>query len=432
VSRATTRHALSAIGAVVCSLLCTEALAHAPLARRAVFSVDGSAAAVSLPGFGIAIRSDATSDFAYLCDALLEIPPSDVPREMAFVEGALLVGSGAGLRSVTADGCPQSELDGTLASAPVVALAAHPRAPNVGYAVTQSTTNTTLARSPDGGRTWEMRATWPEVGPVTALVLGDTDTNAVYLSQVTPGSRSAVRVSTDGGVSFSSSASDTPRELLAVQSQSVPSASLRFWAVARSATSVGNRGFELHRADAPEGPWTTALQVNFFGGFAIEPGGAIWMGDEGGGVYQAVDGAASFTNVAPSTGVACLTYAQGTVWGCTSGTPKQPALVQWNGVARAFDGVVALGDITRLVECDAAVEVERKCSTAWAEWQRDVLMIAPPTPAPADAGAAPAPEADSSCSVAARTGSRKSSDGVTLLLIAALLRGARKRRKSGG
>jgi hypothetical protein len=393
-----------------------------------VLSAEGSAAAISLPGFGILVRSDATSDFAYVCDALLDVYPSDVPREMAFVEGgALLVGSGSGLRSVTADGCPERDFGGALANAPVVALAVHPHSPNVVYALTQ-TTNTTLAQSSDGGRTWETRATWPEVGPVTALVLSDTDASSVYVSQLAPGSQSTVRVSTDGGASFSSFVSDLPRQLLAVQAPTMPSGPSRFWAVARSPASVGNRGFDLVHADAPGGPWTSALQVNFFGGFAIDPSGAIWMGDEGGGVYQSLDGAVTFTNVAPSTAVACLTFAQGTVWGCTPGTPKQPALVQWNDARSAFDDVVALGDVTRLAKCDPSLEVEKTCAVAWIEWQRDVLMIPPPTPAPADAGAPRALEPDSSCSLAARAGSRAPSSEAVFVGLAALLARLRRRR----
>jgi hypothetical protein len=259
-------------------------------------------------------------------------------------------------------------------------------------------------------------------------VLGETDTSSVYVSQLAPGTRSTVLVSTDGGASFSSFDSDVPRELLAVQDATTPSGPVRFWAVARTPASIGNRGFDLVHADSPGGPWATALQVNFFGGFAIEPSGAIWMGDEGGGVYRSLDGAVTFTNVAPPTAVACLTYAQGTVWGCTPGTPEQRALVRWNDPRSAFDDVVALGEVTHMVECDPAMEVEKTCAAAWAEWKRDVLMIPPPAMAPADAGAAPAPEPDSSCSFTSKAGARGSPRSATFITLAALVLGARKLR----
>lgn len=422
-NRATARRARFAIGALICSFLCSNASAHAPLARRAALSADGSAAAISLPGFGILIRSATTNGFAYVCDALLGVYPSDAPHEMAFVEGgALLVGSSSGLRRVAPGGCPERDVGGALASAPIVGLAAHPDSLNVVYAVTQTATSTTATRSSDGGRTWETGATWPEVGPVTALVLGDTDVNSMSVSQLAPGGRSRFRVSGDGGASFSSFDSDVPRELLAVQDSTTP----RFWAVARSPGSIGNRGFDLVHADSPDGPWTTALQVNFFGGFTIEPSGAIWMGDEGGGVYRSLDGAVTFTNIAPSTAVACLTYGEGTVWGCTPGIPEQPALVQWNDTTSTFDDAATLREVTHMAECDPAMEVEKVCAAAWAEWKRDVLMIPPPTMAPADAGAAPAPEPDSSCSLAARTGTRGAPRGTALIAFAALLLGIRK------
>ena len=232
----------------------------------------------------------------------------------------------------------------------------------------------------------------------------------------------------DSGVSFSTFAGDVPRVLLAVQDPTVPTGPSRFWAVARSPATVGNRGYELLHADAPAGPWTSVLDVNFFGGFAIEPSGAIWMGDEGGGVYRSLDGAATFTNVSPSTAVACLVSAQAAVWGCTPGTPEQRALAQWNDAQGTFDDVVALRDVTHMVECDPALEIEKTCAAAWVEWQRDVLMLPPSTPAPAAAGASPATESDSSCSLAPRTGRRGPPNGATLIVLVALLLGARKRR----
>ena len=83
------------------------------------------------------------------------------------------------------------------------------------------------------------------------------------------------------------------------------------------------RGVDILRAAQPEGPWLTALHVNFFGGFAVDADtGALWVGDEGGGVYHWVDGGDSFENVAPKAAVACLVHARGTLWACTPGTAQ--------------------------------------------------------------------------------------------------------------
>jgi hypothetical protein len=390
------------VAVALCWLTPAVASAHAPLVRRAVFSRDGTAAAISLPGFGIAMRSSADTDFFYICDALLDIPPSDAAPVLAFTEGgALLVGSPSGIKGVGPDGCPRSGFGGDLSHARVVALAVHARSPNVVYAVTQGA-STELARSDDGGQTWVVRATWPEIDAVSALVLGDTDVDSVYVSQAAPGGRSAVRLSSDGGASFSVFAGDRDRALLDVEDPIGLSGSPRLWAVARSPASAGNRGFEVAYATAPAGPWTSALEVNFFGGFAIDQDGAVWVGDEGGSVYRSEANAATFTDVSPSTAVACLAHAQGFLWGCTPGTPEQPALVQWNDTEGSFDAVVALRDVTNVVRCDPTIQVDKMCAPAWKEWQRDVLMLAPVAPAPAAAGAAGAGEAGSSCSFTAR------------------------------
>jgi hypothetical protein len=216
--------------------------------------------------------------------------------------------------------------------------------------------------------------------------------------------------------------------LLGVDEPAPSGGASRFWAVGRSPTGTGNRGFELVHAATPAGPWTSGFEVNFFGGFAREPSGTIWMGDEGGGVYRSVDGAVTFTDVSPSTAVACLTYAHGALWGCRPGTPEQPALGRWNDARGAFDDVVTLADITRLVQCDPPTEVETLCAAAWVEWQRDVLMIPPPKPALADAGAARTTESDSSCSLAPWAARRSSSSDTVCFALAALLLRARRRR----
>lgn len=373
---------------------------------------------MSMPGFGIAMRAGSDRGFAYACDALIGIPPSDVAPALAFTDGGnLLVGTAAGLRGVTADGCPRSDFGGELARARVVALAAHPRSPNIVYAVTQGMTSE-IARSSDGGQTWEIRSTWPERDPVTALVLDDADPNVLYVSQDAPVNRSTVRVSNDGGATFASFAVDQALTLLHIEGPPAGSGLPRFWSVARSPSGVGNRGFDLLRAAAPEGPWTAVHQVNFFGGFAIDSNGAIWMGDEGGGVYRSMDGAATFENVAADTAVACLVFAQGALWGCTPGTPQDRALAQWDDVRNDFAGVVALGDIARMVECGPSVDVLETCALAWSEWQRDVLTPPPVSPPPEDGGAVRPSESSSSCAIV--TGPHGTAGKAVVLAFAAL------------
>jgi hypothetical protein len=127
------------------------------------------------------------------------------------------------------------------------------------------------------------------------------------------------------------------------------------------------------------------FQVNYFGGFAIEPSGAIWIGEESGGAYRSSNGGLSFDNVVgPALAIAHLSYAQDAIWACTPGLPNQRALARWSTARSAFEDVVALGDITQLVGCAPEVNAPAICAAAWAEWQRDILML---PPAPGDAGA---------------------------------------------
>ena len=261
----------------------------------------------------------------------------------------------------------------------MVALALHPSSTSLAYAVVQRE-GWHVARSEDAGRTWEIRSRLPTDEPVSALVLDDTDTSAVYVSQ-TVSTRSIVLVSTDAALSFSRLAQDASRVLLDVERTSDDGR--RFWAVGRPLGSLSNRGFELLAATTPQGPWTSMFQVNFFGGFAIEPSGAIWFGDESGGAYRSANGGLSFDNVGPGIPIAHLSYAQDAIWACMPGLPTERALARWSPARSAFEDVLALGAITRMVDCAPEVDAQTICAAAWAEWQRDILMshLPPATPA---------------------------------------------------
>jgi hypothetical protein len=412
IGRGRGRRSLAAIGAIAWSLASSNALAHLAQARSAAFSSSGTAVAISLPGFGVAVRPDADRPFSYVCDALLEATPSpsDTAFPMAFTDGGtLLIGTGSGLRALADDGCPDGSFGGELRRLPVVALAVHPRSTSLAYAVVQRE-GWHVARSEDAGRTWEIRSRLPTDEPVSALVLDVTETSTVYVSQ-TLRPRSIVLVSTDAALSFSTLAQDAPRVLLDVEPTSDDGR--RFWAVGRPAGAISNRGFELLAAAAPQGPWTSMFQVNYFGGFAIEPSGAIWIGDESGGVYRSSNGGLSFDNVGPTIPIAHLSYAQDAIWACMPGLPTERAFARWSPARSAFEDVLALGAITRMVDCAPEVNAQTICAAAWAEWQRDILMSAS---SPGDAGTAVDAAADAGLheDPASQPDSRPTSSGCAL------------------
>lgn len=323
--------------------------------------------------------------FAYVCDALLDVTPSETAPPLAFAkDGALLVGSGSGLRSVDANGCPRADFGGELRQKSLARLAVHPAEPAVVYAVTNATLPRVF-RSSDGGATWEQRASLTAVNPVTALVLDPSEPDVLYVGQAAPGDGGLLHVSTDGGASFS--AITQKPGLVLLDAAPVSDAGIaRFWAVGRSATAMGNQGFSLFGAASPSGPWSPAHDVRFFGGFARDPGGALWLGDEAGGVFRSTDGGGSFIDVSSTTAVSCLDFAQGALWGCTPGLAEQTALVTWNDARHGFEGVVTLASVDRMPECAPETGVAAKCAAAWLEWRRDILMM---PPVPTDAGIRP-------------------------------------------
>lgn len=358
----------------------STALGHAAVARSVAIAPEGEAIALRVPGFGVVIRADAERGFAYACDALMNVAPSDLAPPLAFTAkdttatvDTLLVGTPSGLRHLSLDGCPRAGEGGALRGWLVLALGVHPRSRNVVYTAAERG-SVRVARSEDGGRTWELRATLPTTEPVSALVLDDENEDAVYVSQ---GGR--MLVSGDAAGTFSAFVQEKPRRLLALRGR-------RLWAVGQSESFAGNRGFELLTAPDAAGPWATVLSLNFFGGFALEPDGAVWAGDEGGGVYRAANGDAPFENVAPATAVVDLGYGRGALWAGTPGLSTQRALARWSEDAQTFEDVVALAGVDRLPEC-AEVDATATCAAAWGEWKRDVLLQVPP--AEGDASAPP-------------------------------------------
>lgn len=356
--------------AVATCALPLVAHAHAPEPRGVALTNDASAIAVALPGFGLLVRPQPGAPFSYACDALLETLPSDVVTPLAFTdEGSLLVGTASGMRLLGSDGCPRSEGVNDLRDAPVFALAVSRSRPTVAYAATAGA-KAGLWRSEDSGRHWSLRSPLASAQLVTALRIHPDDPELVYMSQGVPSGRSTLRVSSDGGATFTNHEQDGALSLLHVQA----GAPARLWVSGRDALSVGNRGFAISRADAPSGPWLSKLRVNYFGGFVLDERGTVTVGDESGGLFRSLDGGETFRDLSATAAVSCLAHVGDATWACNIGTMAEPALLRVADTADTPSSVVRFADVTQLVSCAPEAAVERRCAQAWLEWQRDVLL----------------------------------------------------------
>lgn len=437
--------------AVLATILCgvaSAAFAHAPLPRAVAVSNEG-ALAVRMPGFGWLIRGADDAAFGYACDALFGVRPIEEHAPMAYRgDGALLVGTARGVRIVSSGGCPMgpAKLEGLT----IKALAVHG---DVAYAIAAGADQPpVLHHSDDGGESWQARATFeasPAVGPGFALVFAASAPQTVYVSRSLGGGLSEVSVSIDGGASFETLAQERDVTLVAVQASPA-----RLWATAR----IPGQGVGVHvlRAEQASGPWAEVLELNFFGGLAIDPQDAdvVWVGDEARGVFRSDDGGASFTETQPDISSASLAYGDGALWSCTPNLPERPALMRSLDALEPFASEMAFRDVTELVSCAPPIDVAQTCAPAWIEWRRDVLAIpvedlldagsqddagvmadadvadaAVPDAAVPDAAVTPAPARrdSSSCSVRA---SKPSSPAAWLALAAAIaLRALRRRRR---
>ena len=323
-----------------------------------------------MPGFGWLIGDGGS--FAYACDALLGVSPLEERAPMAYrADGALLVGTAHGVRRLDASGCPSSAV--ALAEAPIVALAVHPVDAQRVIAVGQAEGAAARVHvSDDGGESFRAGA---ELGlaPVTALVLDASDSRSLYLSRTASVTVTSIDVSDDGGASFRTI--EAPRALTLLHADA---RARRFWALARVANAAV--GAVILRADEIEGPWREVLNVNFFGGLAVDPDDPdrIFIGDEARGVFRSTDGGATFEEVSPEINSAALGYAEGALWSCTPGSAHATALVRSEEQGAAFQPMMAFTDVEALVAC-AGADVEGTCRAAWIEWQRDVLEAPRPS-----------------------------------------------------
>jgi hypothetical protein len=345
--------------------------------------------AVGLPGFGILVRTQPEQPFAYVCNALLGAEGSAAALGMVFgADSSLLVAGPSGLQTLGSDGCPL-ETDGELGTVPVVALATQVGGGPVAYAVTGGN-NGRLFRSADGGKHWQAAALLPAAESVTAVVVSPADPSQLYLSE-----GSNVRVSHDGGATLLTYSQATALTLLRAQAGTPE----RLWAVARDPAGVGNRGYQLLRADTPQGPFEPLLQVAYFGGLAIDSQGVISVGDELGGTYRSEDDGKTFQRIAPDVPVACLAQSADDLWACTPESLQKPALRSM-GAAAVYADILAFPDVKSLVVCAPEQQVARACAAAWEEWRRDVLgqgaapKVAGVPVLVVDAGAADAAPAD--------------------------------------
>jgi hypothetical protein len=425
--------------------LASSVQAHAPLARELVLAGEDGGLFVRMPGFGWLVRDGEQREFAYACDALWGVQPGESATPMVRrADGSMLVGTAAGLRAIDARGCPLAAVAGELGTAPISALAID-ASRSVAYAVVTGA-GAALHRSEDGGASWARRAELPSDEPVTALQVS-ADSERVYVSVGSSDARAALLVSSDGGSSLLSIAQTRALVLLDV-AQTASGDGVQLWAMARAPS--GQRGADILRAEQPEGPWAERLRVNFFGGFAREPSGVVWIGDEGGGVFRSDDGGDHFSEVAPEQAVACLAHGAAGLWACTPGTSQKRAVAVARDPAAGFADVVAFAAVDRMVECGDELDVSAICAAAWSEWQVDVRMAAsaspPSAPAASDGGSdaglldgdaeaagadAGASSGGASCALASPGVARRGGSWPWSALLAAIALLTRRRRSAG-
>ena len=218
-----------------------RALAVAPGAA------DAARIAVRMPGFGWLLGAPGTSAaapaFAYACDALIGVSPLEEQAPMAYRSDGtliaarerhpLLVSGRLPDHSDAAERRHDQRARGDPGEVRPIACTRSARAQE---------SLTIVQRSDDGGEHWTQGATLERL-PVSALVLGSHDPDAVYVSQDGSSAGGSIAVSSDGGATFKTVAQERALTLVYVQDEPA-----RFWATARVAGK--GVGVDILRASA--------------------------------------------------------------------------------------------------------------------------------------------------------------------------------------
>jgi hypothetical protein len=364
------RHA----GAALCVLLASglassPAVAHVALVRGLATAAERTA--LDIPGFGVAFASDAQgSSYRYACDAQLGTTPYAEERHLLSLEqhGWLLVDAG-GLHRISPSGCEAAAPEGFPSERAVAAVAVAPGAESTVYVVDDQSR---LYRSDDAGATWRVLAELATDLPVTGLAIAG-DGQRLYVSQ-SGADQARLAWSSDAGATFATTPLPAGAGLVTLEAvesrEAIEDGRVdRLWL---SASASAARDVAIWRMVAGGEP-ETVHRVRFFGGLALADG-AVWVGDEAGGLYRS-EHDEPFSVLAPDLAVSCLHHDRaGSLWVCTPATSDQNTVLVSDDRGDTLRPQLALQDVQTLVECPD--QVGDPCASAWNEWEVDVLRRA--------------------------------------------------------
>ena len=154
---------------------------------------------LAVANFGLLMNDGRPEGWQFVCDDVYGTPLPELVRVDA--RGRIFAAAASGLRR-SDDGCAWTAAGGELAGLAVVDVAFEPEAPDRVWALAGPEAGRVLARSADGGATFQVVHRFSGGHPYSRLLLAPSDGRRVIVSGGTGGS-TWLAVSEDGGASFS-------------------------------------------------------------------------------------------------------------------------------------------------------------------------------------------------------------------------------------
>jgi hypothetical protein len=335
------------------------------------------------------------AEFRLLCNEALRINTSEVPQIAFRADGALLAATSNGLFVTRDEGCSWTPL-APLVDMFVPALVQLPGAPNTLIAATFGPGQSALRITRDGGESWSVLSSLSDRDYTRSLLVGPGDPALLYATGTAfddppnPRETQYIARSNDGGKSWQRQAVALPEGELALLLLAVNPArgdELLVRAMSASPGFVSER--LLHSVDGGRSFRTAHTLLSFAAATFAPDGSAAWIASRE-GIFRTGVERDAFVRVGVADRITCIEFRDDKLWACGHYTGVDP---ERDGVGNAapasalFDPFLDFREVAKPVACPSGTALAGICNAPWRDFHDEVVR--PFEAMPEDAGSAP-------------------------------------------
>jgi MYXO-CTERM domain-containing protein len=310
--------------------------------------------------FGILVTRDAGGRFDWICEAGAGYGGGDDPGIAVTGDGSILAGVFQGLDVAHGDACTWQLAGGAVAGLVVSDVSVQRTHPSTAVALASGPLGSAVFRSDDNAVTWTQAGTYvPGALVGLTLDLAPSDASRIYVSGirlVDGGFRAALARSPDGGGTWEildiGPAGSSAPYLAGIDPSDPQVVYVRLDATPGQLLVTKDGG----------STWTSVLTLpGYVAAFALSPDGAtVLAGGPTDGVWRASTADHTFTRVS-SMAATCLAWSGPDVYACGSSVAVSHSIDQ----GQTFAPLLTLACVHGPLACDPATPVGSQCPAAW-------------------------------------------------------------------